>query len=109
MILLYTLVLDKLLIAGNSRTQLIISSDHLEEIREKILQDMDRGVTLLEAEGGYSRERKQLILSVISNREFPRVEKMIKSIDPECFIIINRVTEVSGRGFSLDKDYQKQQ
>ena len=108
-ILLYTLVLDKLLIAGNSRTQLIISSDHLEEIREKILQDMDRGVTLLEAEGGYSRERKQLILSVISNREFPRVEKMIKSIDPECFIIINRVTEVSGRGFSLDKDYQKQQ
>ncbi|MBQ7058604.1 MAG: YitT family protein [Firmicutes bacterium] len=103
-ILLYTLVLDKLLIAGNSRTQLIISSNHTEEIRERIMEDLDRGVTLLDAEGGYLREKKQLVLSVISNREFPRVEKMIKSIDPKAFIIINRVTEVSGRGFSLDKD-----
>ena len=47
---------------------------------------------------------KQLILSVISNREFPRVEKMIKAIDPQAFMIINRVTEVSGRGFSMNKD-----
>ena len=107
-ILLYTLVLDKLLIAGASRTQLIIVSEHVDEIRERILQDLDRGVTLLKAQGGYSLQDKRLILSVISNREFPRVEKMIKEIDPECFIIINRVTEVSGRGFSLDKDYEKE-
>lgn len=105
-ILLYTVVLDKLLIAGSSRTQLVIISDHSDEVRKRIMETMDRGVTLLEAQGGYKRDPKQLVLSVISNREFPKVEKLIKSIDPSCFIIVNRVTEVSGRGFSLDKDYQ---
>lgn len=105
LILFYTLVLDRLLIAGNSRTQLIIISDQVDEIRQKILEKMDRGVTMLDAQGGYSGEKKQLALTVISNREFPRVEKIVKSIDPACFIIVNRVTEVSGRGFSLDKDY----
>ena len=104
-ILLYTLVLDRILISGNSKTQLIIASNHMDEIKKKILSEMDRGVTLLEAEGGYSGEPKKLILTVISNREFPRVEKLVKSIDPECFIIINRVTEVSGRGFSMEKEY----
>ena len=45
-------------------------------------------------------------LSVVSNRELPKLEKLVHSIDPECFLIVSRVTEVSGRGFSLEKQYQ---
>ena len=51
-------------------------------------------------------EPSEVLLSVISNRELPRLEKLVHSIDPACFLIVSRVTEVSGRGFSMEKEYQ---
>ena len=66
----------------------------------------DRGVTVLHGEGGYTGEPSEVLLSVISNRELPRLEKLVHSIDPACFLIVSRVTEVSGRGFSMEKEYQ---
>ena len=69
---------------------------------------MDRGVTLLEGESGYLRQKTQIVLSIVSNRELPRVEKLIRAIDPESFLVISRVTEVKGRGFSLKKDYREE-
>ena len=47
-----------------------------------------------------------MIFSVISNRELPRLEKLIHAIDPESFMVVNRVSEVSGRGFSMKKRYR---
>ena len=82
--------------------------DHasLDEIRTAILAEIDRGVTVLHGEGGYTGEPSEVLLSVISNRELPRLEKLVHSIDPACFLIVSRVTEVSGRGFSMEKEYQ---
>ena len=71
-----------------------------------ILAEIDRGVTVLHGEGGYTGEPSEVLLSVISNRELPRLEKLVHSIDPACFLIVSRVTEVSGRGFSMEKEYQ---
>ena len=70
-----------------------------------ILAQLDRGVTILHGEGGYTREPSAVLLSIVSNRELPRLEKLAHSIDPTCFLIVSHVTEVSGRGFSMDKDY----
>ena len=47
-----------------------------------------------------------MLLSVVSNRQLPRLEQLARSIDPACFLIVSRVTQVSGRGFSLEKEYQ---
>ena len=63
-------------------------------------------MTILHGEGGYTRDPSEVLLSVVSNRELPKLEKLVHSIDPECFLIVSRVTEVSGRGFSLEKHYQ---
>ena len=49
------------------------------------------------------------MLSIVSNRELPQVEKLIRQIDPEAFMIVSRVTEVRGRGFSLSKHYGEEQ
>ncbi|MGN0707267.1 MAG: YitT family protein [Faecalibacterium sp.] len=106
MILIYTIVLDKVLLRGTSRTEVKIISPQSEAIREAILSQIDRGVTVLYGEGGYLRERSAVLLSVVSNRELPRVERVVRSIDPECFMVVSHVTEVSGRGFSLSKKYQ---
>ena len=106
MIVIYTIVLDKMLLRGTSRTEIKIISPRSEAIREAILSQIDRGVTVLYGEGGYLRERSAVLLSVVSNRELPRVERLVRSIDPECFMVVSHVTEVSGRGFSLSKKYQ---
>lgn len=104
--LIYTLVLDKMLLMGSMRTEIKVVSPKSEEICQAILTQMDRGVTLLQGESGYLHRKTQIVLSVVSNRELPRLEKLIRSIDPESFLIISRVSEVKGRGFSLRKDYQ---
>ena len=106
MVILHTIVMDKMLLLGDSRTQVKIVSARSDEIRDAILEQIDRGVTILHGEGGYTHEPTEVLLSVVSNRELPKLEKLVHSIDPECFLIVSRVTEVSGRGFSLEKQYQ---
>lgn len=101
----YTVILDKVILMGSTRTEVKIVSKKSDEIRAAILSQIDRGVTLLHGEGGYLREPTEVLLSIISNRELPRLEKLIHSIDPESFVIVSHVSEVSGRGFSLSKNY----
>lgn len=106
LVLIYTITLDKMIMIGTTKTELKIVSKKAEEIRCAILEQMDRGVTMLEGEGGYLRSQTQIVLSVISNREVPKVEKIIRQIDPESFMIISRVSEVRGRGFTMKKEYK---
>lgn len=106
LVMTYTLVLDKLMLMGTTRTEVRIVSKHAQKIREVIISEMDRGVTMLSGETGYLKHQTQMIFSVISNRELPRLEKLIHAIDPESFMVVNRVSEVSGRGFSMKKRYR---
>ena len=106
LVMTYTLVLDKLMLMGTTRTEVRIVSEHAQKIREAIITEMDRGVTALSARSGYMDEPTQMIFSVISNRQLPELEKLVRRIDPECFMVVNRVSEVSGRGFSMKKRYR---
>lgn len=104
-VLISTVVLDKVLLVGTTRTEVKIISSKADEIRAAILSQIDRGVTVLHGEGGYLHQPTQILLCVVSNRELPRLEKLIHSIDPASFVIVGHVSEVSGRGFSLSKQY----
>ncbi len=106
LVLIYTIVLDKLMLMGTTKTEVRIVSEYHEKIRKAILSQIDRGVTLLSATGGYLGEPTELIFSVISNRELPRLEQLVHDIDPDSFMVVNRVSEVRGRGFSMGKKYQ---
>ncbi len=101
-----SVTLNKTLLFGTSRTEVKIISSRSSEIRDAILSQIDRGCTVLHGEGGYRHEKAEVILSVVSNYELPRIERMARDIDPTCFMIINRVSEVWGRGFSHDKHYE---
>lgn len=100
LVMVYTIVLDKVILLGEKRTEVKIISTRTDELRCAILSDLDRGVTLLSSEGGYLRQPGQLLLTVISNRELPRLEKLVRAIDPGSFMIVSEVTEVWGQGFS---------
>lgn len=106
LIITYTIVLDKMLLLGSTRTEVKLISSKPKELCDAIQKQVDRGVTLLHGEGGYLHNDTDLLLSVISNRELIKVEKLVHKIDPACFMIVSRVSEVKGRGFSMNKEYQ---
>ena len=98
-----SLTLNKVMLFGTSKTEVKIISERSDDIRQAILSRVDRGVTLLAGKGGYLQNETEIVLSVISNHELPKIERLARDIDPECFMIVSRVTEVWGRGFSREK------
>lgn len=107
MILTISIVLNKVTLLGTSRTEIKIVSQKSEEIRQGILSQVDRGVTMLHGEGGYLGKPTEVILSIVSNHELPKITALAREIDPDCFMIVSQVTEVWGRGFSYGKNEQK--
>ena len=103
LIIVISVALNKVMLLGTSRTEVKIISTKSDEIREAILSRVDRGVTMLHGAGGYSGTETEIIMSVISNYELPKIEQLARSIDPACFMIISRVSEVWGRGFTYGK------
>ncbi|WP_428866974.1 YitT family protein [Clostridium sediminicola] len=106
LVLIYTVVLDKVLLLGESSTQVKIISEKYLEINKMIINRLDRGSTLIHAETGYCHNKNLVVLTVISNRELPKLNNLVHSIDPKAFMIINRINEVKGRGFTMDKSYK---
>ena len=103
LIIVISVTLNKVMLLGTSKTEVKIVSEKAEQIREAILSRVDRGVTILHGEGGYLRQRKEVIMSIVSNHELMKIENLARDIDPDCFMIISRVTEVWGRGFTYGK------
>ena len=103
LIITVTTTLNKAMLLGTSRTEVKIVSSRSDEIRQAILSRVDRGVTMLYAQGGYGRQDTEVILSVVSNYELPKIQQLARAIDPDCFMIISQVTEVWGRGFTYGK------
>ena len=103
LLLTISTALNKVMLLGTSRTEVKIISEKSTEIRDAILSRVDRGVTMLHGAGGYSGNETEVIMSVISNYELPKIEQLARSIDPACFMIVSQVTEVWGRGFTYGK------
>ena len=103
LIISVSFALNKVMLFGTSRTEIKIISENSNEIRQAILKEVDRGCTLLHGEGGYRGNELNVILSVVSNHELPKIERVARQIDPGCIVIISQVSEVWGRGFTRAK------
>ena len=95
--------LNKTMLLGTSKTEVKIISEKSDAIRQAILSQVDRGCTMLQGRGGYLGKQTEVIMSIMSNHELPKIERLAREIDPNCFMIISRVTEVWGRGFTYSK------
>ncbi|SEW10404.1 YitT family protein [[Clostridium] fimetarium] len=105
LVLIYSVILDKLLMLGTNKMEIKVISNRSKDIKDAIISEIDRGVTLLHGSSGYLENELEIILSVVSNRELSKVEKLVHKIDEDAFVMISRVTEVRGRGFSAKKKY----
>ena len=107
LIITISTALNKVLLMGTSKTEVKIVSEKSELIRDAILSKVDRGVTVLHGEGGYLQKPTEVIMSIVSDHEMPKIERLAWDIDPDCFMIVSHVTEVWGRGFTYGKKYGK--
>ena len=96
---LCNVLVDLVLEGPDSAHSYFIISDKSEQIADRILKDMDRGVTGLEAVGMYSQQRKQVLLCVVNRFESLRLRRIIFEVDPHAFVIANKAKEVLGEGF----------
>ncbi|WP_018592737.1 YitT family protein [Terrisporobacter glycolicus] len=76
-----------------------IISNSPDEISNAILEKMNRGVTILSAKGGYTKEEKDALLVVVGKREVSTLRKIVKSVDHNAFVVITDVHEALGEGF----------
>ncbi|MCI6091534.1 YitT family protein [bacterium] len=100
-ILCSSIMVNKIITQGESKVQLLIFSKERETIREHLLKTFDTGVTLLNAESGYQKEKAKVILTILPYNKVSSVKKMIYTVDPYAFTVINGVNYVGGRGYSI--------
>lgn len=98
-----SVAIDKVLMFGGQQAKAIqIISDQYEQIIEQIHSRLERGTTLIEAQGGYTYEKRKIVLVVITKNQYPALMEMVTAIDKEAFVIANDTHEVKGFGFSFE-------
>ena len=100
-----TKISDSILEGFNYSKAAYIITDKHEAIADKIMTDIDRGVTGLSAKGMYTKEDKCVLYCVVSKREIVQVKEIVGEIDSNAFVIVSDVHEVLGEGF---KEYTKE-
>ncbi|WP_019153788.1 YitT family protein [Robertmurraya massiliosenegalensis] len=83
---------------GRSKMVMVITNQQ-HEVREGILNKIDRGVTKLSAYGGYTDQERPILMCVVDQTEFTKLKQLVKSIDPTAFVVVMDAAEVLGEGF----------
>lgn len=99
-----TQMINFVVYGGDSGRLLYIMSDHYREITDAILSNVDRGVTLLSGEGGYTGAHKKVVMCALRKTEYHKVKRLVHTIDPHAFIIAAESYEVTGEGFKSGND-----
>ncbi|AIE60528.1 YitT family protein [Bacillus methanolicus] len=82
----------------------IIISDHSEKIADKIMKEMDRGVTVLRGHGSFTKKEREVLYCVVAKNELVKLKNVIISVDPHAFVSVSVVHDVLGEGFTLDEN-----
>jgi len=94
-----TAVMDKVLYGMDTSKVAYIISDKPDEIARFILQDLDRSITYLQGEGGYSGAPKRVIMCAFKQRQIVEIKEAVRKVDPAAFMIVTDAHEVLGEGF----------
>ena len=100
-ILLISLVVNRTIITGEQKVQIIIFSPAYEEIRQEILRSQDSGATMLDIETGMTGQTQKAVFSVVYAKKYPEIRDAALRIDPKAFIVTTEVKNVNGIGYTL--------
>ena len=100
---LETIMIERVMILGKAKIQIFVVSEKYAEIRDKLLNGLNVGVTMTEIETGRLSLRQKGVMCVIPPRKQYDATELIRSIDPTAFITITQINEVRGRGFTVER------
>ena len=92
-------VIDYIVDHGKKAKMAIIISTHPDEIKDQILQQLDRGVTSLTGTGEYTGAKRKVLFCVCTQRDVPMIKDIVKEYDKKAFFIVGSVSEAMGEGF----------
>lgn len=107
-IVVMSATINRTVLTGEKKIQIIIVSPEIQAIRQQILKNVDCGVTMLEVEGGYEGTKQQAILSVVYASKYPVIRDVALKLDKNAFIVASDVTNVNGKGYTLDRHAEKE-
>lgn len=96
--------INRTILSGEKKVQIIIISPEIHNIRQEILHNINCGVTMIETEGGYEEQKKQAILTVVYARNYPLIRDTALKLDKHAFIIASDVTNVNGKGYTIARE-----
>ncbi len=85
------------------KISIMVISDKYREINEMLVNKHEKGVTLIEAEGGFSHNEKKVVMTITSVRTFPAIKDDILQIDDRAFVFTYTISEVLGEGFTYNQ------
>ena len=94
-------MLDKIQMGFGDTKQIMIITSKQREVTDRILSDLNRGVTLLHGEGAYTHKAQNVIFCIVRTREVVNIKRILDEVDPAAFLIISEAYEVKGRGFKV--------
>lgn len=98
-IVTFSLIIDFVVGGKKSSYQLFVFSQKHKEIADHIINDLERGVTVLRAQGWYTKQDRNVLMILISQKELPALTKTIKEMDPKAFMSVSSANNVYGEGF----------
>ena len=96
-------LIDAVIKGLHSSKQVIIISSKPEEIRNFIINQLGRGVTIYKAIGGHTNSEKQVLNTIMGNKEAVRLHEYINQIDNKAFVVVDNVSEIYGKGFKASE------
>ena len=100
-VFLLGLVVDTITFGGYNKRAVFIRSSKYEEIHDAIINKLIRGLTYLDATGGYTNTPTKMIVTICYSNEYFKLRDMVSEIDPQAFIFVTKATEVRGLGFNF--------
>lgn len=93
------IVMDYVLYGGDEAKLIYIISDHPEQMKQKILKDLDITATVIPARGAYTNAPKELLMIVTRKQMAPKIEEIVKEEDINAFMIVSSASEIFGEGY----------
>lgn len=81
------------------KKEVVIITSKTQDVKQYILNNLNRGVTVYTAEGGYTNKEKEILTTILEKREYFTLKNQLKNVDPDVFVIVRNVHEVYGEGF----------
>ena len=92
-------VLDIVLYGKDNAKMVYIVTDHPDTVADRLMKEVETGVTVLHGEGAYTKKNKKVLMCVLHDQQYPMLRDIVKQEDKHAFLIVTKATEIFGEGY----------